>query len=476
MRKWSWAMCCLIAACNGTSTGNPLAGDTKGTHGGTPNSGEDIYGSCAETKHALASLDAQTPLGFSAADVLAFAEGEHTTAIRWQSGATVELAPEHGEHMLTLAVTRSGEPRYTTYKEQTAGPTVPDGSKGGHSTAILDIAGPSCASMNAVEVDVAVTLKSDAGALDESLTGTLRATSKLWATIDLGIDPKKLGGSFTAKVPEAPSIALTQLALQLGFSPYGLHGSLTGTLESPPVMTGPNSGSAGGVTSAATGGALAYIGAAGCDPMPYGPQAAELPVSPDLRVLDFTANDAFALLEQAASIEGTWRDGSSASFGLSFDHAGAAICAQLAPSLDVIPDATVAGTLQIHGRLKLASSDHRLDADWPALASAVPDSEGRLAQVSLAIESGHLESPGPSNLASVYGFKALQASGYDSYQLVFALQLMAGDPAPSASGMLELDGLTFAACVKEPPAPTPGASSSPGCKGADFTPIESITW
>ena len=120
-----YACLIVLAACDGTRTGNPI-GDDNAMHdaGGaagaaapnTDNTGglTGEYGgpNCKATPTALESRDADTALGFSAADILAFAAGVHETKIRWQSDGIGTFAPETGEHDLTLDIEpTSAKPR-----------------------------------------------------------------------------------------------------------------------------------------------------------------------------------------------------------------------------------------------------------------------------------------------------------------------------------------------------------------------------
>ena len=100
-----WMTLWGVAGCAGTSTGNPF--DPDGT--GTSNEG----GQCDETRHDLAGLDADTPLGFRGADVLALADGAHDTELNWTSGGGFVFGPESGSSGLTIEVSpRSSAPRH----------------------------------------------------------------------------------------------------------------------------------------------------------------------------------------------------------------------------------------------------------------------------------------------------------------------------------------------------------------------------
>src|ERR1700741_2657078 len=96
----------LLAGCVGTSSGNPgvPGGGNPDDSDPLPDDGPDVgselgggYRHCERDPSPLDSPDQETPLGFSAADVLAFAEAVHESKIRWNADSFTEVGPETGE-------------------------------------------------------------------------------------------------------------------------------------------------------------------------------------------------------------------------------------------------------------------------------------------------------------------------------------------------------------------------------------------
>jgi hypothetical protein len=441
----AWLAACL-AGCNGTSTGNPFddddedPGETAGGH---------AYGNCDSDATALESADAETPLGFTAADVLAFAAGLHETTIRWQPSELASYAPESGEHALTLRVTHAGgELRYVEYREGES-----DGREGGE----LAIGTEPCSNHNAIEIDVEVEVMTDGGALDERVAGTLRASSLNWAILDVPLEADELGGAFVITETRPAGFTLVQLALEFGLSPLGLRGELDGVFEMR---------SNDAVSAAGGGGPIATIGAdASCD-------QGGLPVAIDEGQNGLTGQAALDRVNQLAPVQGTWADGTSTSVTLELVHDGQSVCAIVQPN-GWFGDATEPGTLRLRGVLGAQSEDGRLDAGWPVVVDASPAQGGGLGAVSIELD---LEAIGPiaaADLASVTGVQGVDGSGYDSLQMSMMLAL---DPAAGMTGELRVQGLHFADCPMTAPTPQPGGGSgTPGCPGATFVAIASLS-
>jgi hypothetical protein len=138
----------------------------SGCAGGQTGS-EGVPGRCNEQRTPL-ELGEASPLGFSAADVLSFAEGEHVTTIEWQP-IEVPYGPESGTKQLTLSVENLGRARYVDRGES------------------------SCC-FAAVQVGVRVTLTTSGSALGESFVAVLEARSADAASLQTVIEPPLGGG------------------------------------------------------------------------------------------------------------------------------------------------------------------------------------------------------------------------------------------------------------------------------------------
>lgn len=190
-----------------------LAACAVGCAGGqTGDEGEDWH--CSEEARALAA-DEVSPLGFSAADVLAYAQGSHSTSLEWQTARSVPYGPETGVGELSIEVESLGSARFV---ERTA----PKG-------AVKLIHGDCCP--ESVEIDVQVTLRTAGGALNETFEAVLDATERDAAYLLTLIQPP-LRGALTFDSQALHSAHLEDVQLDARFGPSELSGSLHARFES----------------------------------------------------------------------------------------------------------------------------------------------------------------------------------------------------------------------------------------------------
>jgi hypothetical protein len=159
---------------------------------------EDVAGQCPEQRTPLALSEA-SPLGFSAADVLSFAEGEHVTTIEWQP-LDIPYGPESGKGELTLSVENLGHARYVDR-------------------------GENACCFPAVQVDVRVTLRTSGGALGESFVTVLEAHGADGAWLQMLIEPP-LGGSLSFDQQALGAERFIRLELYAHFEAANFSGSV----------------------------------------------------------------------------------------------------------------------------------------------------------------------------------------------------------------------------------------------------------
>ena len=164
---------------------------------------EDVAGHCIEQQTQL-DLGEVSPLGFSAADVLKFTEGEHVTAIEWQP-IDVLYGPESGTNELTLSVESLGRARYVDR-------------------------GKNACCFAAVQVDVRVTLGTSGGALGESFVTVLEARSADAASLQMLLEPP-LGGSLSFDQQSLGSERFLRLELYAHFETANFSGGLRAGFE-----------------------------------------------------------------------------------------------------------------------------------------------------------------------------------------------------------------------------------------------------
>jgi hypothetical protein len=163
---------------------------------------------CESRTVALASRDTQSPLGFSASDVLILAGHGYSVPLSWE---TDELGPEAPSDSLQIVIAaRDSIPRYL---ESTPDPTVTGFT-------------PSCSST--VEVDVRVQLTSAGGALNETLDTVLHAEAADMASVQTLLVPSLNLRGQLALTPAMCRTALrfSGLEIALDFSTSGMSGHI----------------------------------------------------------------------------------------------------------------------------------------------------------------------------------------------------------------------------------------------------------
>jgi hypothetical protein len=198
-----------------------IAAGVFGCAGGqTGDEGE--AGRCHEEARALA-LDEASPLGFSPAQVLAYAAGTHLLMLDWQPAMRVPYGPEQGRSELSLGIQTLQRARFVQR-------SLPDG------TITLEDGG--CCP-DAVQLDVRVTLRTSGGALDESFDAVLEATREGAAYLSVLLKPP-LTGMLAFDSRALGSEHLEDVQLDARFAPNELSGALHARFESEPSDDGPD--------------------------------------------------------------------------------------------------------------------------------------------------------------------------------------------------------------------------------------------
>jgi hypothetical protein len=175
-----------LAACGGGQTGGEVSDQPHIVEGPAH---------CTNVATRLESVDAIGPLGFSAADLLAFASGTHTSRVGWVAHPAGEVhivsGPESGQSDVELEI------RYTDGAARHVDSTLTPGTNDG----------PPHECNDWLELDVDVTLRTSGGTLDETWTTRLAGNLDS-AAIDRSFAPDELDGSFYAEVlsPENGSL------------------------------------------------------------------------------------------------------------------------------------------------------------------------------------------------------------------------------------------------------------------------------
>ncbi|MEY2937001.1 MAG: hypothetical protein RL033_7750 [Pseudomonadota bacterium] len=444
MRKLAASL--ILCACSGGSdTGNPV--DNNPDTGGPGIVGEGDENRCDQSTRALA-LDEATGLGFSAAQVIDWVNGEHRESLLWND-QSASFEPEHGRSEIALTVEALGA-RFIDRSPKTY--DYGSGEEGGPAIALGDIDYEDDPCGDSIALDVRIGIATASGALAETVDTTLfaRASDAVSGSISLPID--QLAGSFEAEV-DVPRgfVQRGTPTLQLSFtlSRYGDTGALSLSAEFV-SLDGAVAGQ-GGVGKLAQFPADNYCEQGGVS------------AASDQTVRGVSMA---AVLEQLASSSPARIDGSTATIDLGFQSAAQRLCVKL--------DGAESGTTQIEfpGSVSLRSSDQRIDGSLN-VTLAGEATAGVLTRSSATLNRFIND---PAEAAQVLAdspiVQGLDLSNYDGAALDFTVDVSETE----ALGWLRASGLDEADCVRNPPPVVPGAMSTPGCRGTDRIELWNATW
>lgn len=175
--------------------------------------------SCRESARVV-EHDEQTPLGFSAADVLGWIEGTRTAPLAWKAetdqsvASAISVAPEEGASSIELTI-ESGDGSIR-FVERAAG-------SGGE-----DLPGLACS--DTLELDVRVQVTTANGALRDVFDGQMVMGAAQHAELTLRLEPSELEGSFVVNSSD-PSLVPAAFRLVALLSERELSGSIEGELQ-----------------------------------------------------------------------------------------------------------------------------------------------------------------------------------------------------------------------------------------------------
>ena len=415
----------------GTDTGNPH--DDRGVETGGD--------SCDESARPL-ELDEVTSIGVSAAELLSWVGGTHTETLAWQDSAA-SFGPEHGRSEITIEVEPLGARFIDRRPKQRSG----EGTLVAPEIAL--IGGDPCA--DSIALDVRLHLSTAGGALDETVETTLQARARDYATGQVTLPIDMLTGSFEAQVSvPAGSVArgAPRLLANLGFSQYGDRGELQLASEFE-SSDGQSVGQ----------GAVGIVARFPADDTCQG--GIGVAANQSVRGVSVAA-----VLQQLNGSSPARLSGSSATLDLAFESSAARVCVAL--------DGPESGAMRIDvpGKVRLHSSDQRIDGTIDVTISG--DASAGVLQHSAANANDFLldAAQAQAKVAKYAIAQQLDFSSYDGGAFEFLAEVSDGN----ASGALRAYGVRLPECQKNPPAPVPGAQSSPGCAGPDRLPIWSATW
>jgi hypothetical protein len=410
--------CSLSLACSDvTDTGNPerdIGGETDG-------------GECEDTRTPI-EVDAVSPLGFSAADVIALAQGTHTETLAWLDN---EASQSSGSEPTELEVRIEFEEgaRYVDSEPKPSG----DGT--------LDEGGPDIGYESTcndrLELDATLTLKTADGALDETVPVVVWAETARLAHADVSLDADNLTGSLQVSV-EGPRGYELDGPPKLGIGVRVADVGFAGSVGVSATFRGDGGVAFGG------GGAIAEWPEN--NPCDFGfPVPVEQSDNVQEALESFNGRGPLTLEYEPEATP------SELSYALS--ASSETVCEEL--------DAESAGELTFAANLELESADGTIETILPV-------------QVTTGLEGGELyfvnasmaeSSEEPGALLETRGIGAsVDFAGYDYGQLSLSAQVYGG----TLEGTLSVRGAIEADCLTNPPEPDPDANGSPGCRGTDF--------
>ncbi|MDD9933224.1 MAG: hypothetical protein OXT09_06460 [Myxococcales bacterium] len=428
----------MVLACAGTSSGNPFD-QSDGNDEGRVTGGE-FGGEGCEDDAQVVAVDEVTPLGFSAAQILAFVEGAHEETLVWHAGQGVTVEPESGEQALSIEVERGdGEIRYVDSSPDPNGATL-----GGE-------IGVACRSR--LEIDVLLRLRSAGGALDERFEATLVARSEQLASVRLRPDPSELGGALRI-TSQLEGYVLAQLDLDIDFTPFGSSGRLVSFLE----MRTQDAISESAATGAGPDGAVATWGGAGSCA-----DAHSVALGLDDAVLGNSGRDVVDVLNAVDSAALRYGDGTDTTAMLAFTARGEHACVVLEG--EPFGDGSDVGQIELRGQLRLQAEDGRVDASWEVIALALPGEDGPT-QVDLRGDWFYLRHQATAE--QLFGVSGVDGSGFEELSLDVELSYGRQDGAITVDGGFELVGYLPPDCQPSVETDEAGNATSTGaCPAAE---------
>jgi len=398
-----------------------------------PGDGDTLEGGggCVEEVTVLAGVDAANALGFTAAEVLDFASGEHASPMVWGEGvedglATVHFGPEAGAGKLTAVIDYAGgEVRYV---KSSPAPSEYDGG-----FAICN---------DRLEIDVEVKLESAGGAFHEGFMAALRATTPRIATLVHDVAVEDLDGSLALTEVSPASVSVGDVHIELGITEDGLFGGASSVVEVHEDDW-----------VAAT--FMNYATWPGGESPCYGEEA---PIALESAAAGFSGADALALAASAGALEITWQGGVSTSLELALVHDGKPVCA--------VYQGEGIGNLRFGATATVLSGDGRWSGSFPVQVTGEVGEGGALAGVRFYREAPYAATVPAADFLASFGLGGVDLAGYDAATIDFNGAFTPVDGGASASGKLEVLGVIGHSC---PP-------DANGCEGNTYESLETASW
>ncbi len=407
--------------------------------------GGEGSGNCDETPTEIEDAEAKTELGFSVAEVTAFATGTHQAPLVWhepmaftrEGQVPALVTPESGTTQITMEITPiAGGARYIS-----SAPAATSGDEGGLGIGNL---GGGCS--DRIEIDVEVALTTDGGAFDETFTTSLQVRTPFQATFSWPFELDELMGALEVSLPDVDNAELKQFSVETRLGPGDF---FTGTIGGIVEQNDGQVASAGGIE-------LASWGDNPCE-------SYEVPVSVDAAIDGVSPLDVLAPINDAGPLTMTWADGSQTELTITADSDRPYACLQ--------PDVESARLLLV-STAHATTTDERLELELEVDVFGQLDESNQLTGVSLVFNSYFGKAVPAAEFESAFGISGVDPGDSETITISFgSVYDVTGSEAPE--GMLEVIGIVPFDCSTLPP---PDENSSPGCPGPTMTTLDSADW
>jgi hypothetical protein len=183
-----------------------MPGAALGGCSGGQTGGENLDWGCLPVETTDVALDEATPLGFSAADVLAYAAGERALALQYEGDDTTTVS---------LTVEVDGETAIFEEREWSAG-----------DNGTLEAPAQECG--DALLIPVTIHFASADGRFDEQWSVLVQAEAAGRAQTHVRLEPEDLDGDLDVTAFATEDFDTHALSVELVFEPTGVHGVVTG--------------------------------------------------------------------------------------------------------------------------------------------------------------------------------------------------------------------------------------------------------
>ena len=369
------------------------------SHGGQTGEGDSAGPACADLPPVNVPMTETTPLGFSAEDVLGYAEQPQSLMVSWSAGGTAEMPA-----MATLSLNRRGSS--ARFIDSEIDP--PEARLANNCTGRL-------------EVDVALELQvSDAtGTMQASSDTVLIADSSELAHLWAEIEPSQVSGDSRVQLSSGESLASFRLSVALSpLRSAGIFQAVTGQVMYPPDYGAEPSGDApkaGPYTVEREQTLMTWPANSACG-------SREIPVALDESLFQMTPRSALDLFTFEAPL--VWWDGGATTVRFSAAPRSESAClARGCPEWCQIVDYSFVSSseqplLGLASSVSVTTDDGRWGGQFDAILQIEPLQQGGLRRLWIAHDAAY---PSAEEFTASTGLSVPLAAGQEAHLTVVLL-------------------------------------------------------